>query len=301
MGAKAGAETDEPKIATGGGGGGGAEGFFEGEKHGGAAHVAKIAEDAGTGVEGVRGDDGCEGIQDVAAAGMGDDAGDGARAAGRPKFRNGGRRELGHGAVEEVAQFAVAVFEAEFVAIGGPMERLKIKRAETGGPGRGTPEGGGGTVGKKTGADNHAGVVIEKEDGRADFDGDAGDGGAGLRGEHVTRGPQRGNRGAATETDEILENRIGAQAELFGNVTGESRAEVTGAGADEQGVEVRGFEVGLGERGSESAGGKCGAFGAEDRVQFVGAPVEDFFDVGRGEVSGRDTVVAAQNTVQNQS
>ncbi len=98
-----------------------------------------------------------------------------------------------------------------------------------------------------------------------------------------------------------MEKRVGAQAKVLGDVTGEAWAEIARAGADEKGVEVAGLELGLGEGGAERAGGEIGAFGAEDGVQFIGAAVENFFDVRRGEVTSSDAVVAAQDAVEDEA
>src|SRR5438874_13563027 len=77
---EAGAEAYEPEVAV-------AvraavlQGFLEGEEHRGAAHVAVVAQDARRGVERVGRDDRRDGFDDVATAGVRDDAGDGPVAA----------------------------------------------------------------------------------------------------------------------------------------------------------------------------------------------------------------------------
>ena len=98
-----------------------------------------------------------------------------------------------------------------------------------------------------------------------------------------------------------MEKRVSAQAKLLGDITGEAWAEIARAGADEKGVEVAGLELGLGEGGAKGAGGEIWALGAEDGVELIGAAVKNFFDVRCGEVTSSDTVVAAQDAVENQA
>jgi len=301
VGAEAGAEGDEPEIA-GAVGRGFAEGAIEGEEDGGAAHVAVVAESFATGLERMWSDDRFEGVEDIAPAGVRDDARDGARAASGPKFTDGGGGKFGDGTVEEVAEFAVTLLEAEFVALGGDVKRVEIEGAESV---RivgwlCAPDGTGGAVGEEAGADEDAGIVVEVESRRADFDGDAGDGGVGVCRENVAGAAEEGNGSAATETDEILEEGVGAEAEMFGDVAGETGAEVAGAGADEERVEVGWAEAELFEGGRERAGGERGGFGAEAGVELVGGEIEDVCEIGGGEVAFGDAVVALEDGAEDE-
>ena len=164
-----------------------------------------------------------------------------------------------------------------------------------GGRGRVAPDARGGSVTEEAGADEHAGIVIEEEGGGADFDGDAGDNGVGLRGEHGLGGAQGGDGGAAAEADDVLEKGVGAETKIFRDVAGHAGAEVAGAGADEQGVELVGAQSGAGERGGEGAGGEFGRGESEGGVELVGRVVENVFDVGHGEVALRDATVAFED------
>ena len=109
MGAEAGTKTYEPPIAARLGAGG-AQRFFEGEEHRRAAHVAVVAEHGARGVERMGGERGFEGFDDLASAGVGDDAVDGGGIGGLgcEERGDGIGGEGGHGFVEEVAEFSVA-------------------------------------------------------------------------------------------------------------------------------------------------------------------------------------------------
>ena len=301
MGAEAGAETHEPEISGDVGGRRGAKRFLKREEDGRAAHIAVVAEDAGAGVEGVGCDDGREGVEDVAATWVGDDAADRSWSSSGPKFLHGGSCELRDGTIKEVAELPVAVLETEFVTVFGTVERLKLESAEASGAGGGAPDSGGGTVAEKTGADDDTRVVIQVENGGADFDCDTSNRSVGLRGKDMAGGAERGYRGAAAETDEVLEEGVGAKAEFLGDVAGEAWTEIPGARADQQRVEVCGPQIGLSEGGGQSARGEGGTFGAKDGVQFVGGAVENFLDVGRCKVAGDDSVVAAEDAVEDKA
>ena len=113
-------------------------------------------------------------------------------------------------------------------------------------------------------------------------------------------GAERGNRRTAAEADEVLQEGVGLQAELLGDVAGHTGAEIPAAGADEQRIEFGGFEAGLSERGGEGASGEFRGFGAEDGVELVGGQVEDVLDVGCGKVPVGDAVFAAQDGLQDE-
>lgn len=118
MCAKARAETHEPKI-TGLIRGGGFKAFLQGEQHGRTAHIAVVAQHPGAGLQGIRREDRFECFQDISTARMSHDPGHGPRAAPGPQARHGAGRQLGHGAVQEVAEFAIALFETQFVPFSG--------------------------------------------------------------------------------------------------------------------------------------------------------------------------------------
>ena len=157
---------------------------------------------------------GADGVEHVAPAGM-DQHGGGRRGAlvlGEKLGHRGGRL-LGHGAVQEVAQFAIADLEAKQIAFLRQVERAESVAAERGRPRPAAPDGGGGAVAEQAGADQHAVVVIEVERRRADLHRHAGDDGLGLRGQQVTGRPQRRDRRAAAQADQVVQDGVRPQAQ----------------------------------------------------------------------------------------
>ena len=295
------AETHEPEIAGVGTWSRVAQRNLQREQDGGAAHVAMCGEDAGAAGERMGCDHWREGGEDILSAGMRDHGGDGARAAFGPELCDSTGREIRHGAVEEIAELALALLETEFVAIGGLVMRLKGKRPQAIRARLGAPDGGGRAVTEKAGTDEDAGIIIEVERGGADFHGDARDGGVGIGRKHMAGRAQGGNGRAAAETDEILEKGIGAQPEFFGDVTRDAGAEIAGAGADQERVEVGGAKTNRGQRSRECARRQGGCLGAKDGVELVGGAFENVINLWRGEVSGRDAMIAAQDAVQDET
>lgn len=115
MGGEAGSKGGEPK---GGIVGVGFEAVGEGVEDRGAGHVAMVGEDlAGLG-EVERGELGFDGLNDIAAAGVGEDLlwiGEAATVEGGDGFCG----EAGDRAVELVFEFSAGVFETDFFAVGG--------------------------------------------------------------------------------------------------------------------------------------------------------------------------------------
>jgi len=170
------------------------------------------------------------------------------------------------------------------------------------GRGRGcSPDGGGGAVAEEARADQHTGVVVEVEGGRADLDCDARDGGAGMRGEHALGGAEGGDCSAAAETDEVLEISVGAETKLFGDVAGDAGTEVSGAGANEQGVELVRAEAGVFQSGGEGAAGEERGLAAEGFVELIGGRGEYLLDGVEGEMTGVYPAIAAQDGLQGEA
>lgn len=245
MGAKLCAKTHEPKIAVGGVGRGFAKCFFERKEHGRAAHVTVVAEDAGAGGKRLWGDDRRDGVEHIATAGMSNDPGNGTRSAVRPEAPDGVCGERADGAVEEIAELAVALLEAEFVAVGGDQECIKLERAQGGRAGRSAPNRGRGVVAEEARADDDAGIVVEAKRGGADFHRDARDRGAGLGGEEVAGRAEDAYLGATAEANEILAEGLGAQSQNSGDVARDAGAEVARAWADDECAELGGQMLGL--------------------------------------------------------
>jgi len=112
--------------------------------------------------------------------------------------------------------------EAEQVALLRPVERMEPVAPQTGRSGPAAPDRGGGAVTEQTRAHQHAGVVVEIKRRRADFHRDARYRCLGPCCEQMAGGPQRRNRRTATETHQIVQNRVAAQTQLLRHITGDA-------------------------------------------------------------------------------
>src|SRR5690606_9106088 len=199
--------------------------------------VAMVAQHFAAFREG-EGERGFEGVENIAPAGVGEDL-IGIGGAVSIELGNGFGSQGWHRAMELVFQFSVGVDEADFFPFmrkvkGGEAPRLPLAGSVPRGP-----NGGGGTVTEEAEADENAGIVVGEEGGGANFDSDGGDGGVRVGRQKTVGGAQGGDGGAAAEPDEIGETGIRPQAELFGDMAGDSGAEVAGAGAEKEGVDGR--------------------------------------------------------------
>ena len=120
------------------------------------------------------------------------------------------------------------------------------------------PDRGGRAVAEQAGAHHHAMVVVEVEGGGADLDCDARDHGVGSRRQQWLAARSDGIA-APQPSPTILEDCVGAETELFRHVAGDSRTEIAGARADEERVDDRGAHAGLRERGSSARLARRGA------------------------------------------
>ena len=100
-------------------------------------------------------------------------------------------------------------------------------------------------VAKQTGADEHAGIVVEIKCRAANLDADGQDFLGAFGGQQGLGGAQIGQRRAAALADQIQREDIRAQTEPFTHVTGKARTQIAGAGADEHGVNFRGRATGV--------------------------------------------------------
>jgi len=89
----------------------------------------------------------------------------------------------------------------------------------------------------------------------------------------VTGGAQRRNGGTATESDQVLQEGVAAQAQFLGDIAGESGAEIAGAGANQQGVELCAADAGGFKRGGDGPVRRPGSLGSEMPVQGGGIGV----------------------------
>ena len=99
------------------------------------------------------------------------------------------------------------------------------------------PDAGRRAIPKQTCTDDDAGVIVEVERGRADFDRHAGDGGRRVGGQDTIDRPEGGDSCTAAESNQILKPRIVPQAKGLRNIATHAGAKVAGAGAHHQGVD----------------------------------------------------------------
>lgn len=119
----------------------------------------------------------------------------------------------------------------------GQVEGLKAMKAELVACRFVVPEGGSRAVAEEAEADEHAGVVIQIKRGGGNLDSDCGNSSGGICREDPPCGFEEGEGGTAAEAEEVLQEGVGLEAEAFGNVAAQARAEVSGAGADEESID----------------------------------------------------------------
>ena len=111
---------------------------------------------------------------------------------------------------------------------------------------------------------------------------------------------QRRNSRAAAQIHQIVQDGVGAQAELFGHIAGDPRAQVAGARADQEGVELVGPQSGPRQRLGDGGARQARRFAAKRGVQFILGQIENMGNVVHREVARRDAVVAGQDGAQDE-
>ena len=207
----------------------------------------------------------------------------------------GGERR--HLARQDVAQHAVLLLEHQRLALTRLDQRGTVLPFD--GPAalarRGREHGRAGAVAEQAGADQHARVVVQVHRRAAHLDADR---------QHVRRragADQRSaqlqvrqRRGAAL-ADEVEGLHVGAQAEPFDDVAREARAQIAGAGADDDGVDRRRIEPGRGERARPGLGGERRRMGEKAPIERVGVDREHLVERIEREPARLDAVVALQD------
>ena len=244
------------------------------------------------------------GVDHVLAAGVGNDAADGFGVelldSALVEECDGVGGEIGNGGSEEVAEFSVAVLEADFVAVRGVVMGVEAEAAKLSGLGRALPDGRSGAIAEETGADEDAKIIVEVEGGGAHFDGDTRDDGLRVAGENAIDGAEGGDGGAATESSKVLEVSIGAKAELLGHVAGHAGTKVTGTGADDQGIDFWGGDSGSIEGGLERGSGEGGGGATKLGIEFVRIHLKNTRESGDGKLPRIDAGVAVQDRAQGE-
>jgi len=151
-------------------------------------------------------------------------------------LKEGGDRCRGHvrhRTVEEITQLAAAGLEPEHVAFFRPMERAESVTSQAGRTRPAAPNRGGCTVAEQACAHQHAVVIVEIKRRGADLHRHARHHSLWLRSHQVTGGAQGWDGRSATQADQIVQDRVAAQAELLRHIAGDAGTQIAGAGAQE--------------------------------------------------------------------
>jgi hypothetical protein len=156
-----------------------------------------------------------------------------------------------------ILQSSARVHEANLFSLVGPMKRPKVGSLPLAAPIDASPKRGGSAVSEKARANDHSRVIIEIKRRRAYLNGDGGDGRIRMRGEKAGCRVHGWQCRATAKSCQIVEVSIGPHANLLRKVTGNSRTEVTGASAHEEGIDLPGRQArrtaGLFQRSSPPA------------------------------------------------
>ena len=101
-------------------------------------------------------------------------------------------------------------------------------------------------------------------------------------------------RRATTLPNQIARHGIGAQPQPFADITGETRTQIAGAGADNDGINLRGRELGSGQSAFGGLGGEFGCVPGKAGVQRVGCQDEGILQTLHRQVSGCNAVFTGQ-------
>ena len=115
----------------------------------------------------------------------------------------------------------------------------------------------------------------------------------------MTGRPQRRDSRPAAQADQIVQNGVAAQAELFGHVTGNAGTKVARAGADKKRVELLRPQVRSGQRPGQGNAGETRCLATECRVQFVRRKAENLPDVAQCKMAGGDAAVSCEDGPQD--
>ena len=245
-----------------------------------------------------------QGGKHVFAARVAEDAGDrrpmaGGRAVIEVSYGTGGQAR--YGGMEQIPQLATALLKPDTVAVFWVVVRVERMASDARRARLRAPDAGRRAIPEQTGTDDDAGVIVEVERGRADFDRHAGDGGCRVGGQDTVDRPQGGDSRTAAESDQILKPRIVPQAQGLRNIATHARAKVTGAGAHHQGVDFVRLNPSCLQCGAECLGGQGGGRMTEFLVQFICFQREKSPNIADGELPPRDARVAAQNARKHEA
>jgi hypothetical protein len=191
----------------------------------------------------------------------------------------------------------VLVHEAQQVPVRRIGDAAAVEPVQGGAirPGRRGNHGRTRAVAEQAGADQHAGIVVEIERGRADLDADRQRVPCLARRQNRFRRAQVGDGRAAALADQVERKRVRPETEAFDHVTGEAGAKIAGAGADDDGVDGVLVEAGLLQRALRRLCGQRRGVLGETVVQRVGNEFEGEAEVGQREIARADAVRALQD------
>jgi hypothetical protein len=105
-------------------------------------------------------------------------------------------------------------------------------------------------------------------------------------------------RRATTLPNQIERHDIGAQPQPFADITGETWTQIAGAGADNDGINLRGRELGRGEGAFGGLGGEFGCVPGEAGVQRVGRQDKCLLQTLHRQMSGGNSVFTGQHFLE---
>src|SRR5664280_3926791 len=110
----------------------------------------------------------------------------------------------------------------------------------------------------------------------------------------MTGGAQGGDRRAAAQADQIVEDRVAAQTQLFRHVAGDAGTEITRTGAQEKRVELVGPQLRLRQGPAQGRTRETRGLAPKTGIQLVGRQIVNVLEVVQGEMARGDAAVAGQ-------
>ena len=107
---------------------------------------------------------------------------------------------------------------------------------------------------------------------------------------------QRRNGGTAAQANNVLKVGVPPHIHLFGYVTGDSRADVPGACADQKGVDLPRIHVRFFQRSQQGCARENRSFPLEYLVKILGIELEYPIEILGCEVSLLDTTFSEKNS-----
>jgi len=153
-------------------------------------------------------------------------------------------------------------------------------------------------IAKEAGADQDAGIVVEITGGGTDFHADHEDP-AGAPGLELGGGLVQGREGSpAALTDEIEQRGRARKPKGFGDVAGETRAEIAGAGGYKKSINLIGGKVSILQSLLGGLGGEIGGVFSEAGHHGIRAKIESLPHLVQGEVATLYAIFSGENLAE---